>query len=311
MSRINEALRRAAGDASLNRETAGPVEGTRGESLLERYPREGRASNQVVTRPEPPVARADLHVAPLRQAPTVATAPGHRANRADGVVRPVNNKLLAIADKTSLPAEQYRRLAASVHELQAERGVKTLMITSAVPQEGKTLTATNLAFTLSESYERRVLLIDADLRRPGVHQLLGIRSEIGVSEVLQDERRDLPVVEISSRLHVLPAGRPQANPLAGLVSDRMRTLVEDAESKYDWVLIDTPPVGVMAEAQLLARVTHGVIFVIRAGSTSFPAIERAIEELGREAIVGTVLNGTAEDAIPTVGYYREYAEAAE
>jgi capsular exopolysaccharide synthesis family protein len=190
--------------------------------------------------------------------------------------------------------EQYRRLAASLHEAQVERGLKTLVVTSALPREGKTLTAINLALTLSESYGRRVLLIDADLRRPSVHDVLGIANTQGLSEVLHVDQALLPTVAIAETFDVLTSGKPDQEPLAGLSSQRMRRLLEYVSSQYDWVILDTPPIALLSDAQLVAGLTQAVIFVIRAGSTPFPIINRALDALGREIVIGTVLNGVEQ-----------------
>ena len=213
-------------------------------------------------------------------------------------------KLLG-SDTTPLALEQYRRLAAPLHDVQVEQGLKTVMITSSVPREGKTLTAINLALTLSESYARHVLLIDADLRRPSVHEALGVRNETGLSEALRDERHQLTFVEWSPRLSVLPAGQPGANPLAGLTSGRMRALLDECEARFDWVLLDTPPVGLLPDAQLLARLIRAVVFVIGAVSTPSLAVERAVAEIGHECILGAVLNRVEERTIPEIWYYNE------
>jgi capsular exopolysaccharide synthesis family protein len=202
--------------------------------------------------------------------------------------------------------EQYRRLAAALHDLQVERGLKVLMVTSALPQDGKTLTALNLAFTLSESYKRRVLLIDADLRRPSLHHLLGLPNDAGLSEVLRSERRDLPTVAVSEHFQVMTAGRTDSSPLAGLTSDRMREMLDRCTEQFDWVLLDAPPVALLPDAQLLGRLTRAVVFVIGAGSTPFPVVERAIAELGPESVVGCVLNRVSESSIPAATYYRGY-----
>ena len=117
------------------------------------------------------------------------------------------------------------------------------MVTSAVPQEGKTLTVVNLALTLSESYGRRVLLIDADLRWPSVHELLDVPCDAGLSQALASTRRALPIVDVTPRLSVLPAGQPEPNPLAGLSSERMPAMLDEVQHRFDWVLLDSPPVG--------------------------------------------------------------------
>jgi capsular exopolysaccharide synthesis family protein len=151
-----------------------------------------------------------------------------------------------------------------------------------------------------------VLLIDADLRRPSVHQVLGIPNDKGLSDVLRSDRIEPPTVQVSPLLTVLPSGRPEQNPLAGLSSERMRAFLEDCASRYDWIIIDTPPMAMLSDAQILTRLTQAAIFVIRAGATPFQAVNKAIEELGREFVVGTVLNGVEDDAISATDYYGDY-----
>lgn len=219
-------------------------------------------------------------------------------------------KVITSEHATAVAIEQYRRLAASIHELQVDRGLKTLLVTSALPQDGKTLTVVNLALTLSESYKRRVLLIDADLRRPSVHELFQMRNASGLSDALRSANAELSVREVSPRLKILPAGNPDANPMAGLTSERMRVLLAEAEKSFDWVLLDAPPVGFMPDAELLARLTGAVLLVVGAGKTPHSLVERTINDLGRERIVGVVLNRVEERLLPTERYYQEYATAS-
>jgi capsular exopolysaccharide synthesis family protein len=262
-----------------------------GPGLEERHP-----GGEVVRLPESHVVAA-----PLRRADEAArveqAAPVEQATDKDEC-------RLVGPETTAVLVEQYRRLAAALHDLQLERGLKTVLVTSAMPREGKTLTVVNLAVTLSESYARRVLLIDADLRWPSVHTVLDVPNKLGLSEALGgQEGSALSLVERSSRLSVLPAGHPGPNPLAQLTSERMKALVDECESRFDWVLIDAPPVGLLPDAQLLARMTRAVVFVIGAGSTPAAMVEKAIAEVGADCIIGTVLNRVEERAIPQVGYY--------
>jgi len=218
----------------------------------------------------------------------------------------IQSRLVTGASST-VSLEQYRRLAAALHEEQVHSQLKTVMITSAVPQEGKTLTVVNLALTLSHSYARRVLVIDADLRWPGLHVVLDIPNDRGLSEALRDPQHDLPFVRVSSRLSALTAGRPGPTPLAGLASSRMGEVIEACAAQFDWVLIDTSPVGVLPDAQVLARLAGAVILVIGAGSTPASAVERAISELGGpDSIMGIVLNRVDERRIPAADYYGHY-----
>jgi len=213
---------------------------------------------------------------------------------------------LVSAAAPGVSLEQYRRLAAVLHEEQTATQLKSVMITSALPREGKTLTVVNLALTLSESYGRRVLVIDADLRCPSLHILLGAPNDRGLSEALVETGRELPLVEVSDRLSALTAGKPGPNPLAGLSSDRMREVIAECASRFDWVLIDSPPVGLLSDAQVVGRLVGGVILVIAAGSTPAATVERAIAEIGTESIIGAVLNRVEEHRISEAGHYGAY-----
>jgi capsular exopolysaccharide synthesis family protein len=206
-------------------------------------------------------------------------------------------------------AEAYADLATMLHETQLDRGLQTVLITSAAPQEGKSLTVVNLAMTLSASFARRVLIVDADLRRPSIHRALGIGGEKGLSDVLAHSTGELPIVDVSSRLAVLPAGRPDPNPLARLTPERLNPMFGECASRFDWVLVDTPPLGTAGDAQLLARFVQGVIFVIRSGVAPYTVIEKAIDQLGRECIIGTVLNGVDERTVPPASPYGRFASA--
>jgi capsular exopolysaccharide synthesis family protein len=258
-----------------------------------------------------------LELFPAEQALTVETARGKRPIRAlqpasEPVVEDVipvrinpayHEKLVTGAAAETFCAEQYRRLAAAVHHLQVEQGLNRLMVSSAVPREGKTLTIVNLALTFSELYQRRVLLIDADLRRPSIHHVFGIANQGGLCQVLQSESGNVQLTRVSERLWVLPAGIPHGDPMTTLASGRMAQFLEDLGSQFDWILLDAPPVALMADAGLLVRVTGAVVLVIAAGSTPHSVIEKAVTELGREHIVGTVLNRIEGNSAEWSGYY--------
>jgi len=302
MSRIDEALKRASQGPVAGRIPAkapdAPVR-LSDEFTLGDYPLEGRSSNvrgdSLSLQPEPPPVAARIPVRP----PAASFLPP--------TVSP-SAKLVVGSENGGVFLEQYRRLAATLHEAQLEKGLKTVMVTSALPREGKTLTVVNLALTLSESYARRVLLIDADLRKPSVHEVLRIPNNKGLSDLLRSDRPELSTIAVSPRLSVLPAGKISENPLAGLASARMRAFVEEMATKFDWVLLDAPPVGLLPDAQLLGRMAQAAVLVIRAGVTPYPVVDRAITELGRECIIGTVLNGVEESSLPTSDYYGHYRE---
>lgn len=287
MSRIDQALRIREGSADAAAATAAESH-PQGASPLHQYPGE-RTADPPDPVPAPAVPRA------ARPQPK----PIHNASL---------QARLVSTTSSAVAVEQYRRLAALLHEEQVQSQLKTVMITSALPGDGKTLTVVNLALTLSESYARRVLVIDADLRLPTLHTVLAIPNERGLSEALR-ENQELSFVEVSSGLTALTAGDPGPTPLAGLTSNRMREVLEECAARFDWVLIDTSPVGILPDAQVLARLTGAVILVIGAGSTPAATVRRAVAELGGpDSIFGTVLNRVEERRVPEASYYGQYGQ---
>ncbi len=199
---------------------------------------------------------------------------------------------LATPEGDPVLLEQFRRLAATLHHAQASSSLKSVMVTSASPDDGKTLTAVNLALVLSGSYNRRVLLIDADLRRPSLGNLADLTDAVGLSEALKaSTEQKLAVLQVRPNLMLLPAGRPDPDPLGALTSERMRVILEEASSHFDWVVLDAPPMTPMADGSILSRMVDGAVFVIRVGQSQYPAVKKAIDVLGRERILGVVLNG--------------------
>jgi capsular exopolysaccharide synthesis family protein len=215
-----------------------------------------------------------------------------------------------VVDQNMMAAsrEQYRRLAAALHHAQLASGLKVVMISSAVAGEGKTLTASNLALTLSESYQRTVLLIDGDLRRPSLDTVFQLDGSSGLSEgLIAFEERKMPLHAVSPTLSVLPAGRATSDPMAGLTSERMARLIAEAREAFEWVIIDTPPVGLLSDAKLLAAMADGTVLVVKADSTPYDLVQRAIHALGREKVLGAVLNRATEGARRSdYGYYNYY-----
>ncbi len=206
-----------------------------------------------------------------------------------------------------LLVEQFRTLAGTLHRAQLEQHFKSLIVTSASPGDGKSYVSVNLALTLSGSYKRRVLLIDADLRRPSLHSLFHVPNSGGLSDALtakSDEK--MATVQISENLTLVPAGRPDTNPLGGLSSGRMKRIVEDAATQFDWVIVDSPPVGVLADAHLVAETVDAAILVVRAGVTRFEDLEAAAEALGQDHVLGIVLNAVEPVEIRGQGYYHHY-----
>jgi capsular exopolysaccharide synthesis family protein len=216
---------------------------------------------------------------------------------------------LAVAPEANqMLVEQYRRLAATLHHAQSGSGIRVIMLTSASSDDGKTLTSVNLALVLSESYRRRVLLIDADLRRPSLGNVADVTNAPGLSEALKSPTdTKLALLEVTPTLMLLPAGRPDPDPMGGLTSPRMRHILEEAASRFDWVILDAPPMGPMADASLLSQMVDGAVFVVRAGRTQYQLVQKAIDALGRERILGVVLNGA--EHMPAEQYEYGYGKS--
>ena len=266
------------------------------EEALRRAQTWTEKAEQPLPPPAVPVTRDEYRPPDEHARPRVATA----LRQPDDEPRRVwtdrgDEKLVTSARAEQSTVEQYRKLAATLHHAQADRDLKVVMVSSAVSGDGKTLTATNLALTLSESYRRRVLLIDADLRRPSVHKVFQLKNETGLTDSLAalTERR-LPVVQATSNLSLLLAGCPDSDPMSGLTSGRMRRLIAEAAANFDWVIIDTPPLVLLPDANLLAAMVDAAILVIGAGKTPYKLITRAIEAVGRSRILGVVLNRVDE-----------------
>jgi capsular exopolysaccharide synthesis family protein len=258
----------------------------------------------------------DLAPAPRAVARVEEPRQVHAPNEIEAAGRiedlPIAEKLMLAGESGSnrTPVEQYRRLAARLLLAQAQHGLRTIMVTSALPGEGKTLTASNLALTLSESYKRDVLLVDADLRRPCVHQVFQVPNATGLNDGLKpDASRKVPLLKFSDQLTLLTAGRPDPDPMSVLSGERMKRVLEEAKDRFEWVLIDTPPITLLTDAHLLSALVDAVVLVVRAGVTPLPSIKKAVESIGQDRILGIVLNHAEVGQMPdSYSYY--YSERA-
>jgi len=249
------------------------------------------------------VAAPALERAPAaRQAPARSGRLSRWADRVRGLLRSaepmegadaINKRRIALLHPNSFVTEQFRTLRARLDSLAAERPVGVLAITSALAGEGKTTAAVNLAIVSAMSVGRKVLLIDSDLRRPKIHDVLGLRPEFGLAEVLTGQVGvDAAVLKVDgTSLEVLPVRRTPSNPSELLASERMRNLVEELRRSYDLVIFDTPPVLALPDAKIVSELTDGMILVVRASETSRDDVDAALDILDRRRILGLVLNG--------------------
>jgi capsular exopolysaccharide synthesis family protein len=209
----------------------------------------------------------------------------------------INKRRISLLQPDSYVAEQFRTLRGRLDALAGQRPLRTLAVSSPLAGEGKTTAAINLAAVTALGVGRRVLLIDCDMRKPKVHQALGLRPETGLAEVLTEEvTLDQAILKVEGmNLEVLPVrGRP-SNPSELLGSPRMRELVEEVARRYDRVILDTPAALGVPDAKAVAELCDGVVLVVRADVTTQQDAEATLELLGRARLLGVVLNGAHVD----------------
>jgi capsular exopolysaccharide synthesis family protein len=311
MSRIDEAMRLAArGRTPEARDAEHEHAGSVTEDVI---PAPWSLDDQTDAPASSPVSGSRASQPPAAPTPLLdAAAPGPGGMALFKGFHPAVLERLVAGSSNPALAEQYRQLAATLHHAQMAQQIRVVMIVSATAGEGKTLTATNLALTLSESYRRRVLLIDADLRRPSLHEVFQLPNVAGLNEGLKaPSERKLSLLQVTGTLTLLPAGRPNPDPMSSLTSGRMRQILEEARACFDWVIVDTPPVALLADANLLAAMVDAALLVVRAGRTPFKLVEKTVEAVGRDRILGVVLNDAEERPAHSDYYnYRGYGPNA-
>lgn len=220
-------------------------------------------------------------------------------------------QLVAALAPQSLAAEQYRSLRTRLKRAEGGRALRAIVVTSPGKGDGKSLTAANLALTMAQEFQQRVLLIDADLRRPSVHRLFGLGDGPGLTDVLMGgaELNQALVNVDNHHLTLLPAGEIPAHPAELLGSAAMRRVLDTLRTRFDRILIDMPPVAPLADVHIMAPMADGLLMIVRAGVTPRPAIERALAGLDPAKVLGLVLNEsgghTGESAT-----YRDYGYVA-
>ncbi len=216
----------------------------------------------------------------------------------------VEPHLVAITNSRSAECEQFRSLRTQVLQAGEREGKRAFVITSAGVGEGKTLTALNLAWLMAQSDGVSCLVIDADLRQPCASDYFGIETEIGLSEVLTGETKlTQAIVKLApSGLHLLPGGAPREDVAELLSGPRFNRLLEEARKLFDYIIIDAPPLGVFTDANLLINRADAALLVVRASTTRYSVVERLLEQLPRERMLGVVLN-RAEVTPEDISYY--------
>jgi capsular exopolysaccharide synthesis family protein len=244
-----------------------------------------------------PVAK-DAGVDPFKQFQSLPT------------LAPPQSRVVCVTDTGSLAAEKFRFIGVRIRQLRQKRSLKKLLITSTIPQEGKSMVAANLACTLARRKPEKVLLLDGDLRRPSLASLFGLGAAPGICEWLQGEAS--PSTSIfyleNAGLWIMPAGNTPGNPLELMQGSRFTVLLEQLSNWFDWIVIDSPPVLPLADTSIWMRLADGILLVARQGTTEKKQLQRGLEAIEPAKLVGALLNCSASTAHSD--YYYHYRSPA-
>ncbi|HTZ48930.1 MAG TPA: CpsD/CapB family tyrosine-protein kinase [Verrucomicrobiae bacterium] len=296
MSRIHEALKKAATERAAQIGTAPSVEHveTIDDSLIDSVdiPMPGNVRLRSVELEEPTATGWERFI--------------QTCKKTEWKIDP---RFSVFTEEKSFPhgAEKFRTLRSRLYQIAAVRPLKRILLTSSVPEEGKTFVASNLAQSIARHESKKVLLIDGDLRASRLHLTMGAPGTPGLADYLAGEADESQIVQVGSKgnLCFLPGGSNVSNPAELLLSERMKTLLDRMSSLFDWIVIDSTPAIAVHDASVLADLCDGVLFVVRAGSTDFEVAQRAAGEFRAENLLGVVLN-RVDDSETYGNYYYGY-----
>jgi capsular exopolysaccharide synthesis family protein len=304
MSRIHEALKKAEQERAASQ--GGPIQPGYATEAVEQ---------PVVTVEEPPVAvvagKASVGVPLTSGMPSFASPFSLDALLARCPQlqwRPDEKTMLFFnGDDNARGTEEFRTLRSRLYHTREKMALKKILVTSALPKEGKSFTSANLSQVLVRQHGRRVLLIDADLRGPKLHTMLGTSASPGLSDYLQGGNDEFSIMQRGpmENLFFIPSGQQISDPSELVANGRLKFLLQRVEALFDWIIIDSPPAVPVSDASVLAKACDGVLMVVRSNATPVDMARRARQEFPDQALVGVVLNGTDSDSIPYSRYYYE------
>ena len=297
MSRIHEALKKAAEERTAqtaNRGTADLVDLSIREEVTGSLPAIENAYAKART-----VDRADAGLQRFEEFAKRCTQVTWKVDSETAVYSAHSNN--------SVGTEKFRTLRSRLYQIASVQPLKRILITSSTPAEGKTFVAANLAQSFIRQENRRVLLIDSDLRASRLHLHVGASDKPGLSDYLRGDADEYQVtqVEKDGNLCLIPGGGEVSNPSELLHSDRMKQLLDRMSLIFDWIILDSPPALAVHDASILADMCDGVLFVVRAGSTDFELATKASSEFREKNLLGVVLN-RVDKGDSYGGYYYGY-----
>lgn len=209
-------------------------------------------------------------------------------------------------------SEAYRIIRTNIDFSSIDKEIVTILVTSSEPEEGKTTTASNIALAYAQT-GKKTLLLDCDLRKPGIYKMFKISNSIGFSNMMADNLKFTDIVySFNETLDILPAGTVPPNPSEILSSNKMKNFIKEASESYERIIIDSPPVNVVTDTQILSSIADGVIFIVRSGKINIDSANRAKELLlkAKANILGVVLRRVRDSRrkYGPSGYYYYYSE---
>jgi capsular exopolysaccharide synthesis family protein len=221
-----------------------------------------------------------------------------------------DSRMVSLTDREGLAAEAFRLLGVRLRHLRRDRPLQKVLITSTLPQEGKSMVSANLACTLAQATQRRTLLLEGDVRRPTLSKRFGIGANPGICEWLQGERNLMTCIyHLEGPGHwILPSGQAPSNALELLQSAKLASLMDQLAKWFDWIVIDSPPVLPLADTSVWARLADGILLVTRIGTTEKQQLQRGLEALESKKILGALMN--CSTTVTRGAYYYQYAGGA-
>ena len=226
----------------------------------------------------------------------------------------VDKNIVSLLEPQSFEAEQFKHLRTNILFPVSGNPPRSIMVTSSVPGEGKSFVASNLAVSIAQNIDQHVLLMDCDMRKATVHSNFGFDEVDGLSDYLSKNGSlsSLLLKTDINKLTILPGGKPPNNPAELMSSNKMSALLKEVTSKYNdrYIIIDSPPPHLTSETSVIARQVDGIILVVKAGSTSRELVEELLEKMGKEKVLGVVVNWFDMRSIKNYGYgkYSKYGK---
>jgi receptor protein-tyrosine kinase len=217
--------------------------------------------------------------------------------------------LLDASRPSEAPAEEFRSLRTRLNHLQSLQPIHNVVVTSASPAEGKSFTAANLAIAQAQLEGNMTLLADFDFRRPVVHTLFQVPRSPGITDYLQGKATLEEIIKRveGTNLCIMPAGEAVLNPLELLNLGEVKQMLDRLPGAFNWVILDTPPLLFAADANLLSTLCHGLVMVVRMGTTTIDSVTRAIGSLCQNNILGIVVNAAQRSELYSkYTYYHSY-----